>query len=98
MTTKKITLNELKSLVKQIISENEVNEGIGFELYSKGADRIAKQTEQVALLAQKFAELTRTNETPLKRKRTLNQLKKWVNGINTELNQLEQDFDNLEGY
>ena len=94
----KITLNELRNLVKQTIEEDLVKEGVGFELYSKGADRIAKQTEQVSKLANEFADLTRNNATTLKRKRKLNELKKWINSINTELKYLEDDFDNLEGY
>lgn len=75
-----------------------LEEGIGYELYSRGADRIAAQSEQLKKFAQDLAKATRENK-PLKvRVKILKELKKWQDVIRGEIIMLEDDIDNLEGY
>jgi len=75
-----------------------IKEGIGFELYSKGADRISAQSKQLALSAEKLAKLTRGNKPLRDRVKALKELKKWQDSIRMEIIQLEDDIDNLSGY
>lgn len=77
---------------------SKFEEGIGFELYSKGADRIAVQVEQVKKSAIALAKATRENQPLKKRVKLLQELKKWQDVIRMEIIQLEEDIDNLEGY
>lgn len=81
-----------------VVKEEVVEEGIGFELYSKGADRIQTQTVQINEFAKKLADLARENAPLTKKKKALKELKKWVDVVNGELKQLDSDVDNLEGY
>jgi len=53
-----------------------IKEGIGFELYSKGADRVSAQSKQLALSAEKLAKLTRGNKPLRDRVKALKELKK----------------------
>jgi len=75
-----------------------IKEGIGFELYSKGADRVSVQAKQLALSAEKLAKLTRGNKPLRDRVKALKELKKWQDSIRMEIIQLEDDIDNLSGY
>ena len=78
--------------------EKYLNEGIGYELYSKGADRVAIQTKQVKDLAEKLADATRKNKSLNIRKKLLKDLKHWVDSIQGEVKTLISDAGNLEGY
>ncbi len=71
-----------------------LNEGVGYELYAKGADRVAAQSKQIAIFAEKLAKLTRANKPLKERKKALKELKKWKNSIETEIKYLEDDIDN----
>ena len=75
-----------------------LNEGVGYELYSKGADRIVSQSKQLAFSAEKLAKLTRENKPLRERVKVLKELKKWQDSIKREITFLEKDIDNLEGY
>jgi len=76
----------------------ELSAGIGYELYAKGADRIAKQTEAIKEAAEKVAKLTRENKSLKIRKKAVKDLEGWINTTVGELKQLKEDIDNLEGY
>lgn len=78
--------------------EGLMKEGIGFELYSKGADRVASQSDQLKKYAIELAKATRGKVDLKKRVKILKELKKWQDSIRFEINQLEDDIDNLEGY
>jgi cell division protein FtsB len=75
-----------------------IKEGVGYELYSKGADRVAVQSKQLAFFAEKLAKLTRENKPLRERVKALKELKKWQDSIKREITFLEKDIDNLEGY
>ena len=75
-----------------------LNEGIGYELYSKGADRIISQAEQLKKYASDLAKATRENKPLKARVKILKELKKWQDVIRIEIIHLEDDIDNLEGY
>lgn len=75
-----------------------LNEGVGYELYSRGADRVVVQSKQLAFFAEKLAKLTRENKPLKERVKALKELKKWQDSIRTEITFLEKDIDNLEGY
>jgi cell division protein FtsB len=75
-----------------------LNEGVGYELYSKGADRVVAQSKQLAFFAEKLAKLTRENKPLKERVKALKELKKWQDSIRREIILLEDDIDNLEGY
>jgi hypothetical protein len=78
--------------------KRQFEENIGYELYSKGADRVAKQSEQIKFFALKLAKATRENKDLKERVKLLKELKKWQDSIRLEIIQLENDIDNLEGY
>jgi hypothetical protein len=72
--------------------------GVGYELYSKGADRIAVQTKTVKEAAEKLAKATRENRSLKTRKKHLKALESMLNTSMKELEGLKRDVDNLEGY
>ena len=90
--------NKEYDFMKECSEEKEMNEGIGYELYAKGADRIQSQTVQVNQFAKKLADLVRENAPLSKKKKAIKDLKSWVSTINKELDMLDSDVDNLEGY
>jgi len=75
-----------------------INEGIGYELYAKGADRVAIQTKQVKDFAEKIAKATRENKSLKIRKKLLKELQKWMKVMQGEIDNLIDDANNLEGY
>jgi len=75
-----------------------LGEGVGYELYAKGADRIAIQCKQVIIYAEKLADAARQNKSLAIKKKALKELTKWVGSIEGELKGLTSDVNNLEGY
>lgn len=73
--------------------------GVGYELYAKGADRISAQCLQLTNESNKFADSIRNNNRAKStQKKYLNTMKGYVNSILQEIELLEQDLHNLEGY
>lgn len=73
--------------------------GIGYELYAKGADRISDKCLQLINESNKFANSIRNdNRAKSTQKKYLNTMKSYVNDILQEIELLEQDLNNLEGY
>lgn len=72
--------------------------GIGYELYSRGLDRIVMLSSELDSVATRLSRLTRKNETRRKRIIQLNKMKKLIASIDLEYRSILQDFDNLEGY
>jgi hypothetical protein len=83
--------SELKEVIRQVIEE-----GTGVELYSKGADRVVSQAEQLSKAATKLASKTRGEATLRARKMALTEIKKWLKSIEGEIEMLEKDIDNIE--
>lgn len=70
---------------------------IGYELYARGADRIAAQSIQIIESAQKFAVSIRENKVSKATKlKKFKELVKWVKMVNTELELLNVDFNNID--
>ena len=78
--------------------KKKMDEGVGYELYAKGADRIAAQCKQVIIYAEKLAEAARQNKSLPIKKKALKELTKWIGSIQGELKGLTSDVNNLEGY
>jgi hypothetical protein len=76
----------------------DVSGGVGYELYARGADRIAHQTITIKDLAEKVAKATRANKPLKSRQKLIRELEKWLNVSVGELKQLKSDADNLEGF
>ena len=92
MTEKEKLAFEMIKTAKELVS------GVGYELYAKGADRIAHQTKTIKDLAEKLAKATRDNKSLKVRKKLVKDLEKWLNVSMGELKELKSDVDNLEGY
>lgn len=63
-----------------IKTAKELVGGVGYELYARGADRIAHQTKTIKDLAEKLAKATRDNKPLKARKKLVKDLEKWFNG------------------
>ena len=72
--------------------------GVGYELYSRGLDRIVLLSLELDSSATKLSRLTRKNETRRKRIIQLNRMKKLLDSIDIEYKSIVSDFDNIEGY
>ena len=72
--------------------------GVGYELYAKGLDRVSSQCKTISENAKKLAKLIRENATNRKKKKSLKDLKKWVDILNKEMQGITDDINNLEGY
>ena len=73
--------------------------GIGYELYAQGADRISDKCLQLINESNKFANSIRNdNRAKSTQKKYLNTMKSYVNDILQEIELLERDLNNLEGY
>jgi len=92
-------LDEEMGRFKNMITSKHIKvAGIGYELYAKGADRIAHQTIEIKKLAEKIAKATRENRSLRTRNKYIKDLEKMLNISIGELNQLKSDANNLEGY
>jgi hypothetical protein len=68
---------------------------IGFELYSKGLDRVAEQAKYIALVAEKLAAATRAKKFKGYRSRLLNQML-WMEAVmHNEISAIKQDKDRV---
>ena len=72
--------------------------GIGYELYAKGLDRISVQCKTISSNAEALAKLVRENANDRKMKKTLKELQKFVNMLNSEMKGISSDITDLEGY
>jgi len=88
----------ISDAAKVLTDKNTKLAGIGYELYAKGADRIAHQAIEIKKLAEKVAKATRENKPLRTRNRYIRDLEKMLNVSMGELNQLKSDANNLEGY
>ena len=83
----------------KVLTDKEIKTaGVGYELYAKGADRIAVQTVEIKKLAEKVAKATRENKSLRTRNKYIRDLEKMLNVSMGELKQLKSDANNLEGY
>ena len=89
---------EMGRFKKMIASKHVKFAGIGYELYAKGADRIAHQTIEIKKLAEKVAKATRENRSLRTRNKHIRDLEKMLNVSMGELKLLKSDANNLEGY
>ncbi len=85
-------------LKKRKLVKKRVEGGIGYELYAKGLDRISVQCNTISIAAKDLAKLVRENAKETKKKKALKELTKWVNVLNKEMEGIESDISNLEGY
>lgn len=72
--------------------------GVGYELYAKGADRVAHQTKVIKSVAEKIAKSARENKSPKSRMKLVKELEKWLEVSQGEVKQLKRDNNILEGY
>ena len=89
------TLNEF---LEKALKNQKLDEGVGYELYAKGADRVAIQCKQVVIAATTLASAARANKSLKIKKKALKELQKWLKIIDGEMKGLISDVDNLEGY
>ena len=83
--------------LKRYKSVNSLKEGgVGYELYSKGADRVVAQSTQLAKFANLLGKSTREGSSLPKRIKLLKELKKWFNSIEGEISMLEYDIKNIQ--
>ncbi len=74
-------------------------EGVGYELYAKGVDRVSTQCKTISDIASVLAKWVRdgnVSQTRLNKK--VKELKQWVDVLNKEMEGIVSDISNLEGY
>ena len=99
---------ELKQIIREVIEESKTiksngnflkEEGVGYELYAKGLDRITKQCETISSAAANLSKAVRENKVTLTtKKKKLKELEKWIDVLNKEMEGVSSDLSNLEGY
>ena len=75
-----------------------LNEGVGFELYAKGVDRLSSQCNAISDAAKALAKAVRSNAPLNQKKKAVKEVKKWVDTLNGEMRGIVSDIGNLEGY
>lgn len=78
MTTKKITLNELRSLVRQIINESESLEDLIARKQSELDDLIRQRNERAEKKEQKHLRYTQNSSKVAEQQKNFDELKKWI--------------------
>jgi hypothetical protein len=66
--------------------KGKMDEGVGYELYAKGADRLATQSKQIAIYAEKLADAARKNKSLNIKKKALKELDKWMKSMQKDIN------------
>jgi hypothetical protein len=79
-------------------NKTDIHEGVGYELYAKGVDRVSNHCKQIDIHAKTLAKQVRDYSTLDKQKLTLSKLIKWVGMLNLEMKSIKEDLTSVEGY